>query len=425
MKHICMLRSEDQSVSIRVGPLLLMIFLLALASLGQAPIVHIGAEVLLEEQMHLLAGKRVGVICNQTSILPNGTHIIDTLLARGVAIRKLFGPEHGIRGTKPAGAVVEHGTDVRTGIPIISLYGTIKKPSAEMLEDIDLLLFDIQDVGARFYTYYITMSDAMEAAAVHRKAFVVLDRPNPINGIDIEGPILDSGLQSGVGRFPLPIRHGLTLGELALMIAGEKWIQSDFPLLLKVVPMKNWNREMWYDQTGLKWVPPSPNMKSLATATVYPGTCLFEATNLSEGRGTLKPFEYLGAPWLRNREVARKFNRLKLPGVKIHPVSFQPRPDSATGLAPKYSEEMCSGLYLQITDRDIFRPVSASIHLLAVLRSIHPTEFKLGPRQFDKLSGSTGQRTRLEAGESATALSYEWAISTVEFRKLRAKYLLY
>lgn len=387
--------------------------------------VRIGAEIFLEKHLDLVQDKRVGILCNHTSILPNRTHLVDTLVSSGVNITALFGPEHGIRGNVPAGAKVEDTVDEKSGIPIYSLYGKKRKPTKAMLENVDVLLFDVQDVGARFYTHYITMSYAMEAAAENNKVFIVLDRANPINGIDSEGPILDSSLQSGVGRFPLPIRHGLTLGELAKMIVGEKWLGEFSSLTLVIVPMEGWKREMWFDETRLPWVPPSPNMKYLSTAVVYPGMCLFEATNLSEGRGTQKPFEYIGTPWIDGKDLAKRLNSLRLPGVSFHAVKFTPQSDPSAAANPKYERERCKGVFVNVKNRKIFQPVNTALKMISLIRSLYPTKFEFDPSFFDRLAGTSNIRMTLENNLSVNFPTVSWSDRIENFQKLQVKYLLY
>jgi uncharacterized protein YbbC (DUF1343 family) len=386
--------------------------------------VKTGAEVLLEQRLALLSGKRVGVICNQTAVLPDGTHLVDALLKKGVNVTALFAPEHGIRGTAPAGATVGDATDRATGLPVYSLYGKTTKPSPEMLANVDVLLFDIQDIGSRYYTYTGTMAFAMEAAAQNRKSFVVLDRPNPVDGVDVEGTVLDMGFRSLVGMFPVPARHGLTTGELAKMIVGEGWI-DDTRLDLTVVEMQGWKRRMWYDDTGLPWVPPSPNMKSLATATVYPGTCLIEATNLSEGRGTARPFEYVGAPGVAGAAVAETLNALGLPGVTFHAVTFTPAAGSDAGPDPKFRDKVCGGVYIEVTDRSAFRPVLTGLSIVSAFARLVPEKFEIRDGLMDRLLGSDIVRTRLEAGAPPRELLRLNAADFDSYMKRRQVYLLY
>lgn len=392
---------------------------------GQQTKVRVGAEILIESHLSLIQGKRVGVVCNHTSVLPNGTHLVDTLLSHGVNLVGVFGPEHGFRGEVPAGEKVQTEIDSKTGLPIYSLYGVVKKPTEEMLRQVDVLIFDIQDVGARFYTYYITMSHAMEATALSRKEFIILDRPNPIGGVAVEGPLLDPKLESDVGRFPLPIRHGLTIGELGRMLVGEGWITFDPPSLFRVIPMEGWKRTMWYDDTHLQWVSPSPNMKLLSTATVYSGTCLFEGTNISEGRGTAFPFEYIGAPWLDGEALAEALNDLRLEGVRFASTTFTPIPDAVVAPNPKYSREVCYGVHVQVTERDKFQPVTTAIKMLYTIKSFQPSEFVFNASFFDRLAGTFAVRRAIEGQANLDSLLETWEDDRLDFREMRGRYLLY
>jgi len=398
--------------------------LLAISSCLGAQRVRIGAEVLLEKYLDSLAGKRVGVICNHTSVLPNGVHLVDTLIKRGVKITALFAPEHGIRGKIPAGKKVTNEIDSVTGLPVYSLYRGAKKPTMEMLLDVDVLIFDIQDVGARFYTYISTMGYCMIAAAENDKKFYVLDRPNPINGIDFEGPPLDLELRSFVGLYPIPARHGMTIGEIAKMSIGEGYLNPS-TVDLTVIPMEGWKRTMWYDETGLPWIAPSPNMKTLATATVYPGTCYFEATNFTEGRGTEKPFEYIGIPGLEIKIVCAKLNELKLPGVKFLPVEFTPKGNPATAADPKFKGKKCGGVYVKVTDRKIFRPVITGVMMMAEMKKLYPKKFVIKKGLMDHLIGDDQISDRLENGKVDKNIFSIYKTSTERFEQIRLKHLLY
>lgn len=389
--------------------------------------VRVGAELLLEKHLHLLENKRIGVLCNHTSILPNRKHLVDSLLSLGVKITALFSPEHGIRGVIPRGVAINDSIDEKTGLKVYSLYGKQKMPTTHSMKEIDVFLVDLQDVGARFYTYYITMANAMEAASEHGKAFIVLDRPNPVNGIDIEGPLLDPVLQSGVGKFPIPIRHGMTIGELARMIVGEGWLsttQHTAPLKLTVISMEGWHRTQWFDQTGLPWIPPSPNMKLLSTAIVYPGSCLIEGTNVSEGRGSFKPFEYIGAPWLDNKNLANKLNSLKLPGVRFHPIVFTPQ-STPSSPAPKYQDKRCKGIFIQVQDRNAFRPVTSVLRIIKALHESQPHQFAIDSIFFDKLLGTSRFREALLSSALDDSLLTTLTSDIDPFLRVRAKYLLY
>jgi uncharacterized protein YbbC (DUF1343 family) len=302
-----------------------------------------------------------------------------------------------------------------------------------------VLIFDIQDVGARFYTYASTMAYGMEAAAETGKLFIVLDRPNPINGNDVQGPLLDTALQSFVGMFPIPIRHGLTIGEFAEMIVGEKWLagnatrrdssttrrgmHSNVPLI--VVPMEGWKRNMWYDDTSLPWVSPSPNMKTLATAIVYPGTCLFEGTNVSEGRGTAKPFEYIVAPWINGDSLAIKLNEYNLPGAKFEPMQFTPIPDSSSAPNPKYKNQICGGIYIHVVERKTFKPVSSALQILLAIRNMYSDTFQFHSTQFDRLAGNSSIRTAIERNSKTPLEDYFQERPYQRFLRIRKKYLLY
>lgn len=303
-----------------------------------------------------LTGKRLGLITTSTGLSHDLVPAIDILKER-YDLRVLFAPEHGIRGDADAGGTVESYQDPRTGLTVYSIYGGDNRPSPVMLEDIDMLLIDIQDVGCRFYTFISTMYNAMEACAGAGKTFVVLDRFNPINGADVEGNILDTRFRSFIGIAPIPQRHGLTMGELALFFNKECGIGCD----LKIIPLVNWERSRFGDETGCLWVNPSPNIPCLDAALIYSGTCIFEGTNVSEGRGTTKPFEMIGAPWLDAETLADSLNSLKLPGFVFRPVYFRP-------WISKYSGELCRGVQTHIIDREIISPVKMALALLEAVQ---------------------------------------------------------
>ncbi|MDP2208807.1 MAG: DUF1343 domain-containing protein [Bacteroidota bacterium] len=387
--------------------------------------VRYGADVFFEKYFEKISGKRVGVICNHTSLLSNGVHIVDSLQKRNVNIVALFSPEHGIRGRVPAGIKVQDQTDSITGLKIFSLYGKTLKPTPDMLQGIEVLLFDLQDVGARFYTYNVTMAYAMQAAAENKIRFIVLDRPNPINGVDVEGPLLDVDLKSAVGFFPIPIRHGLTLGEIAQMAVGENWIEKNIQIDLTVIPMENWKRKMYFDETKLSWVSPSPNMKTVSTAVVYPGNCLFEATNISEGRGTEKPFEYIGAPWINGKLLAKKLNDLKLNGVRFEPIEFTPTPDSISAANPKYANRKCSGIYFNILDRQKYRPVESVLFVIQIIQKLFPDSLKYNRNFFDKLAGDKKVFENLNIKNGRKAVEKFHKVGIKDFKKNAQKYLIY
>jgi uncharacterized protein YbbC (DUF1343 family) len=364
-----------------------------------------------------LRGSRVGLITNQTGVTRDGRSSIDVLAEMpDVELVALFSPEHGIRGTAAPGERVASSIDERTGLPIHSLYGETRRPTPAMLLDVEALVFDIQDIGARPYTYVYTMALAMEAANEAGIPFVVLDRPNPINGIAIEGNLLEPEFATFVGMYPIPIRHGMSAGELARMFNYEFGIGAE----LSVVPVEGWRREQWGDETGQPWVDPSPNIRRLETAIHYPGTVFFEGTNLSAGRGSEIPFEQIGAPWLRSREVVAEMNEMGLPGVRLETVEFTPR-DPGDG---KFPDRPVHGVRLVLTDRESYRPVAASLTLISVIRRLHPTQFDWNVSHFDRLAGTDRLRQAIERDELPRLLR-DWDEEAEGFRETREPYLIY
>jgi uncharacterized protein YbbC (DUF1343 family) len=380
----------------------------------------------IHEYEKLFIGKRIGIVTNHTAFNSRNEHITDIFFKLpNTEVVALFGPEHGIKGKEAAGSKIENKTDPLKDIPIYSLYGKTLKPTSEMLDNIEILVFDIQDIGARFYTYIYTMSLAMEAAAEQNIPFVVIDRPNPINGIDTEGNILEIPFKTFVGLHPIPVRHGMTVGELAKMFNEERWLKNQIQADLKVIPMRDWNREMWYDQTGLIWRSPSPNMPDLNVATVYPGMCLFEGTNISEGRGTYEPFLRIGAPWFLNDNFTTINKLIELPGVLFGPITFTPKSIPEMSPNPKYKDEMLTGISLSITDRTKFRPYLTGIQLVQHLFRLNPKSFKWRERHFDRLCGTDKVRRFIIEGRKISDIK-EWMDKDIlPFLKIRKKYLLY
>ncbi|MBC7187167.1 MAG: DUF1343 domain-containing protein [Calditrichaeota bacterium] len=381
---------------------------------------------MLASDCSLLKGKRVGVITNHTGIDRQGRHIADLLHeAPGVTLSKLFAPEHGIRGTAEAGAQIGAEVDAKTGVPILSLYGETKKPTPEMLSDLDVLVFDIQDVGTRFYTYISTMSLAMEAAAEQQIPFVVLDRPNPIGGVMVEGPVLAPENRSFVGIHPIALRHGMTVGELARLFNEEGWLAGGKKAELTVVRMKNWRRHMLFGDTGLPWVKPSPNIVSPMTALLYPGIGLLEATNVAEGRGTQAPFENIGAPWIDPAKLLQALQRRSVAGLALDSTSFVPVDLPGVATNPKYEGQLCKGLRLRVTKPESLRAVDFGIHLIAALRDLHPDKFAIREAGMRLMTGSTPVTTALIRGEAPEAIIASWNQELQTFLSLRQKYLLY
>ncbi|MBN1876685.1 MAG: DUF1343 domain-containing protein [Anaerolineae bacterium] len=383
--------------------------------------IRTGLMILLHKKLHLLNGRRVGLVTHPAAVLPDLTGTADALLRAGVQLVALFGPEHGLSGAVADGATVADGVDPRTGLPVYSLYGEHKTPTPEMLKGVDVLIFDMQDVGVRFYTYLSTLFYVLKGAVNANKPVIVLDRPNPINGITQEGPLLAPEFTSFVGTLNVVIRHGLTMGELAQYINAEYNLNVD----LTVIPMQGWQRAMWFDETGLPWVPTSPAMPHLSTTTVYPGMCFLEGTNVSEGRGTALPFEICGAPWIDGQVLADALNAQALPGARFRPTHFVPS-DS------KYKGELCSGIQIHVTDRNALRPVTLGLHLLATLHTLYPETFTWLRQSWegahphiDLLLGTDQVRGALDNQTSVDDIVASWEQERKEFTQTAALYHLY
>ena len=405
----------------------LVFILLGCHSQSSEPSVKFGLDVLMKSKLDLLKGKRVGVITNQTGVDSKGTHIIDLLYqAPAVELVAIFAPEHGIRGDVEGGDQIDNQKDTKTGVPILSIYGQTRKPIPEMLQDIDVLIFDIQDVGTRFYTYISTMSLCMEAAAENNIEFVVLDRPNPISGTIVEGPVLEEKYKSFVGIHPIALRHGMTVGELARMFNEEGWLTDGVKAKLTVIKIKNWKRENWYGDLGLKWIKPSPNMPSPTTALLYPGMGLLESCNISEGRGTNKPFENIGAPWLDQVTITKILNEAKIPGIKIDTTSYIPVDMPGAAMNPKFEGQRCNGLLLTITEPQRFTSVEFGIHLICAIKAIHPDKFAWkSPQSPLRMFGKIETPQAIDQGKSPEEIFGSWHSKVEPFKKTRDKYLLY
>ena len=371
-----------------------------------------GIDVLRAEGFKSLAGRRVGLVTNHTGRARDGAATIDLLAsAPNVTVVSLFSPEHGIRGVLDA--KIASSVDERTKLPIHSLYGATNRPTTEMLAGIDTVVIDLQDIGTRFYTYMTTLAYVLEEAAARKIKVVVLDRPNPIGGVQIEGPSLDASAVGFTGYFPqMPIRHSLTMGELARLFNTERKIGAD----LTVVAMRNWRRDAWFDETGLAWINPSPNMRTLYAAALYPGIGAFEGENLSVGRGTDTPFEHVGAPWIDGSRLADAMNARQIPGVRFYPVTFTPA-------SSKFAGEECRGIFIVITDRAALRPVRVGVELASALVKLFPGKFEIDLAA--RLFGSTAGLDRLKAGDDPAAVASSWGVAESRWRLLRAKYLLY
>ena len=382
-------------------------------SRAEAPLssVMTGIDVLVSEQFARLQNRRVGLLTNHTGLTRTGASTADVIhAAPGVTLVALFSPEHGIRGL--ADDKVGSGFDQRTGLPIHSLYGETRRPTAAMLAGIDTIVIDLQDIGARFYTYMTTVGYVLEEAAGRDLQVVVLDRPNPVNGYEVEGPVQEPAALGFTGYFPMPVRHGLTLGELARLFNGENAIGAD----LTVIPMRNWSRRLWFDETGLTWVNPSPNMRNMHQAVLYPGIGALEASNISVGRGTDSPFEQIGAPWLDGSRLAEALNARRLGGIQFYPVRFTPT-------SSVYAGEECGGVFMVVTDREALSPVRVGVEIAAALFRLHGSEYDT--RETWRLFGSRAQLEALRAGADPEDISAGWSGDEARWRLLRAKYLLY
>jgi uncharacterized protein YbbC (DUF1343 family) len=380
-----------------------------------------GLEVLLRDSVHLVRGRRVGFLTNQSAVTSTGASGIDLLhAAPAVNLVALYGPEHGLRGGIEGGVKIESGIDERTGVPVHSLYGTTQRPTTAMLQGVDVLLFDMQDIGARPYTFVWTMAMAMEAAAAQGIPFVVLDRPNPITA-RMEGPLMELAMrdvaQAITGYYPVPLRHGMTVGEIARYVNEEYNVGAD----LTVVPADGLRADMWFDETGMPWIDPSPNIRSLDAALSYSGLVLFEATNLSVGRGTDAPFSYLGAPWLDAGRLLQRVASYDLPGVALDTTSLVP---TGEGWVP-FRDERIRAVHIDITDRDAYRPVWTALVLLIEIRRQHPTEFRILNDGMTQMLGSRRARAAVDAGEDPHAIWQRWTDELQQWSNVRERYRLY
>jgi uncharacterized protein YbbC (DUF1343 family) len=405
------------------------------------PRVKLGVEVFLENRLDLVKGRKVGLVTNPTGVDSQLRSIVD-LLHKNPAINliALYGPEHGIRGNAQAGEYVPFYFDEKYKLPVFSLYGQSlkpapdmlknidaymrsfdttrlgKSPEAEMIKNVDVLIFDIQDVGTRVYTYTTTMAYVMQACAENGIDFIVLDRPNPINGVTMEGPILEYPKYSSfVGIYSVPVRYGMTVGELATLY-NERFLEKKAHLT--VIPMQGWKRTMWCDETGLPWVIPSPNMPTVDTAAVYPGQVFLEGTNVSEGRGTTKPFELFGAPWIDGYELARRLNSLNLAGVKFREAWFTPT-------FSKFAGEICGGAQIHVIDRNVYRPFETTLHIIKTIREMYPDKFSFQADTFDQWMGTAKVRELLLQGMGASEIVAGFEKGLADFAELRKQYLLY
>jgi uncharacterized protein YbbC (DUF1343 family) len=387
--------------------------------------VSLGIDRLLTADRRLIAGKRIGVVCNPASVDARFVHAVDRLAReRDLRVTAIFGPQHGFRSDLQDNMIeTPHARDARREIPIYSLYSETREPTADMLRDVDVLVVDLQDVGTRVYTYVYTMANCMRAAARHGVHVIVCDRPNPVGGDDVEGNLLQPAYTSFVGQFPIPLRHGMTIGELARLFNDEFRLGA----AVDVIQLEGWTRSMYFDETGLPWIIPSPNLPTLDSAIVYPGAVLFEGTKLSEGRGTTRPFELIGAPWIDAERLADAMNARGLPGAYFRPVYFEPT-------FHKHAKQTCGGCQTHVLDRRAFRPVRTAVELMEEFRRQDPSRFawREPPYEYehekepiDVLYGSERLRAALDSGTGVEALLASWKTDEEAFRRTREKYLLY
>lgn len=395
-----------------------------MAKLQRKPI-KLGLEKVLDDPKKYFGNLRIGLICNQATVNHQFQHAADLFFEHPeINLTTLFGPQHGIRGDVQDNMIeTGHTIDAQTELPIYSLYSETREPTENMLSNLDALVFDLQDVGTRVYTFIYTMANAMKACAKFGKKMFILDRPNPIGGKEVEGNILESGHESFVGMFPIPMRHGMTIGELAQLFNKDFELHCE----LEVVTMDGWNREDYADETDTPWVMPSPNMPTVDTAVVFPGTVYFEGTQVSEGRGTTRPFEIIGASYINAKEYADVMTSLKLDGVIFRPIGFMPTFQKEAG-------KTCGGVFVHVTDREVFKPVITGIALAKIAFDLYPSDFKwknppyeyvYDRNPFDVIHGSTKLREAFEQGKTVQEIQSSWAQGEQEFLKQREKYLLY
>ena len=372
--------------------------------------------MLISDSIHLIRDRRIGLVTNQSGVDAEGVSDVVRLRAAGVRLVALFSPEHGFRGAAEPGAAVASSVDSATGLPIYSLYGRTSAPTPEMLADIDVMVVDLQDVGARYYTWLFTTIEVMKVAAAQHVTVIVLDRPDPIGGL-VQGNVLQPGFKTTVGQLEIPMRHGMTLGELARLAKTDLGLAVD----LAVVPVAGWQRAVPLDETGLPFIAPSPNLRTLQSLYHYPGTCLFEGTNLSVGRGSDAPFQQIGAPWLDTTAVLSAMRKAGLPGVELRAVSFTPaKPGDG-----KFADTAVAGIWLTVTDRGRYDPTATAVHLLSVIRAAHPDRFGWIPAHFDRLAGTASLRAAVESGAPPGEIVRSWQQDLERFRSRRRPALIY
>lgn len=382
-----------------------------------------GADVLVAERIEMLKDRKIGLVVNHTSRLSNGTHILDTMLSLGINIGAIFVPEHGFYGNYERGRSISDS--VINKIPLYSLHGKIKKPTKDMLSNVDMIIYDLQDLGVRFYTYVSTLYYVLEAAAETNTPVIVLDRPNPNANANVDGPIPEESYKSFLGLTKIPITYAMTAGELSLLYFHEFISHSYADSLLTVIKMQNWIRDMSWDGTGIEWIPPSPNIPDKETAIVYPGTCFLEGTNISEGRGTGKPFLQIGAPFISSEELLNEMERFNDGTYGLSSISFSPKSLHGKAENPKYENKNCSGVLIKINNYENFNAVRFGVNLIYVLHKLYPKSFRFINEHFDKLAGTDRLRILLQENKTPESIFDSWKDDLKKFNSIRKKYLLY
>ena len=394
-----------------------------ISSKNKNTILKTGLDMLLENHLNKLHRKKIALVTNHSGIDRFGvTNVSRFLTLDALKLVKIFTPEHGFTGNIPADVHVDYNSISSELPPVISLYGKTRKPTQEILSNIDIIIYDIQDVGVRFYTYISTLGLVMEAAGEANIPVIILDRPNPIGG-HVDGPILDENYRSFIGKYPVPIQYGMTVGELAKMIVGEKLISPVSELT--IIPMENYNRNLYYDETDLQWTNPSPNIPDLETAIIYPGFCLFEATNVSEGRGTYSPFKQIGAPWIDADSLTNLLNKQNLPGVIINPIQFTPKSIPTMSKYPKFENKNCSGIDINVTNRDIYRSIITGVTALWAINKLYPDSLVIRKDSLGRIWGSDNLYTQLHEGKTPSEIINSYQIELKQFKSIRQKYLIY
>ncbi|MBT8378091.1 MAG: DUF1343 domain-containing protein [Ignavibacteria bacterium] len=383
----------------------------------------LGTDVLIDEYLNLLSGKKVGLVINHTSVLSNGTYILDTLLLLGVNVSAIFSPEHGFYGDLERGKII-WDSEIEN-VPLYSLHGKTKKPTNDMIKDLDLIVYDIQDLGVRFYTYVSTLYYVLEASVENNVPMILLDRPNPNNGLKVGGPVLESEFKSFVGLTEIPVLYGMTAGELAQLYMKEFILNSTSNFDLKIIKMKNWYRNMLWYNTGMEWILPSPNIPNPQTAIMYAATCFLEGTNISEGRGTAKPFLQVGAPFISSEDLISELNKFGYETFQMHPISFTPKSIKGKTEKPKYENEICNGILIEVIDEMNFNSVQFGVNLIYAFYKLYPNQFEFKEEHFDLLAGTDQFRKSILENKTPDYIINSWQAELNYFKSKREKYLLY